>query len=47
MIDVKDKKDSIRTIRELGLNFFPQDVFMAGDVEGFANFVKKYAVIRH
>lgn len=42
MIDVKDKKDSIRTIRELGLNFFPQDVFMASDVEGFANFVKKY-----
>lgn len=42
MIDVKDKKDSIRTIRELGLNFFPQDVFMASDVEGVANFVKKY-----
>ena len=42
MIDVKDKKDSIRTIKELGLNFFPQDVFDHNDFEGFEGFVRKY-----
>lgn len=42
MIDVRDKKDSIRTIRELGLNFFMQDVFEVTDIEGISAFIKKY-----
>lgn len=42
MIKIKNKKDSIEKVKELGLNYFPQEVFLVEDKEGISNFVKKY-----
>lgn len=42
MFIVKDKKDSIAKIKQMGLNHFPQDVFDVDDTEGIKNFFEKY-----
>ena len=42
MLEIKDKKDSLRTIKMLKLNHFPFDIFTTDDEEGILNFIKKY-----
>ena len=42
MIIIKDKKDSIAKIKQMGLNSFPQEVFEVGDLKGIKKFVDKY-----
>lgn len=42
MITIKDKKDSIIKMKELGLNYFPLDVFDVTDFEGISGFMEKY-----
>ncbi len=42
MIKVKDKKDSIIKMQELGLNYFPLNFFETSDLEGIEMFFKKY-----
>lgn len=41
MIKIKDKKDSIIKMKELGLNYFPLDFFSVEDIEGIKNFFEK------
>lgn len=42
MIKIKDKKDSIIKMKELGLNYFPLDVFEVDDLSGIRAFFEKY-----
>lgn len=42
MIKIKDKKDSIIKMKELGLNYFPLDVFEVDDLSGIKAFFEKY-----
>lgn len=42
MITIKDKKDSIIKMKELGLNYFPLDSFETDDLEGIKSFIEKY-----
>ncbi len=39
---IKDKKDSVEKMKELGLNFFPLEVFEVTDLDGIENFIKTY-----
>lgn len=39
---IKDKKDSVAKMKELGLNYFPLDVFAVNDLNGIENFFKTY-----
>ena len=41
MFVIKDKKDSIAKMKELGLNYFPLEVFSVTDLEGIKDFVEK------
>lgn len=51
MIIVKDKKDSIAKIKQMGLNHFPQDVFDVDDEEAIKDFFERYPapeyILRH
>ncbi|MBO5394957.1 MAG: hypothetical protein J6A28_03530 [Clostridia bacterium] len=51
MIIIKDKKDSIAKIKQMGLNHFPQDVFDVKDLEAIKEFFEKYPaeeyILRH
>lgn len=40
MIKVKDKKDSIIKMQELGLNYFPLNFFDTSDLEGIEIFLR-------
>lgn len=42
MIEITDKKDAVETMKRLGLNYFPLDVFDIDDIEGIKKFFKKY-----
>ena len=42
MITIKDKKDSIIKMKELGLNYFPLEAFDTDDLQGIRNFMEKY-----
>ena len=42
MIDIKDKKDSIRTMKDMRLNYFPLEAFDTDDEEGIKSFMEKY-----
>ena len=42
MITVKDKKDAIVKIKELGLNHFPVEIFSVTDKAGIKKFFDKY-----
>lgn len=42
MITIKDKKDSINTMKELRLNYFPLEAFETDDFDGIKEFMKKY-----
>lgn len=42
MLVVKDKKDSMKTIKMLKLNHFPFDIFSVTDYEGIKNFMTKF-----
>ena len=42
MIKINDKKDSIKTMKELGLNYFPLDAFEVDDLQGINAFMQKY-----
>lgn len=42
MITIKDKRESVAKMREMGLNYFPLDVFDKDDKEGIKNFVEKF-----
>ena len=42
MINIKDKKDSVIKMKELGLNYFPLDVFEVSDTDGIKSFMDKY-----
>ncbi|MBQ8444165.1 MAG: hypothetical protein IJX25_02300 [Clostridia bacterium] len=42
MIIIKDKKDSINKIKQMGLNHFPQDVFEVSDIEGIEDFFNDF-----
>lgn len=42
MISIKDKKDSIIKMKELGLNYFPLDSFEIDDFDGIKGFMEKY-----
>ena len=42
MIKIKDKKDSIFKMRELGLNYFPLEIFDRTDKEGIKKFIETY-----
>lgn len=42
MLVVKDKKDSMQTIKMLKLNHFPFEIFSVDDYDGIKNFMKKY-----
>ena len=44
MIKIKDKKDSIYKMKELGLNYFPQDVFDVQDLTGIKMFFDTFQV---
>jgi hypothetical protein len=39
---IKDKKDSVAKMKELGLNYFPLDVFAVNDLNAIENFFKTY-----
>lgn len=39
MVSIKDKKDSVSKMKELGLNYFPLEVFSVKDEEGIKNFI--------
>lgn len=39
MVAIRDKKDSVIKMKELGLNYFPLDVFSVEDEEGIKNFI--------
>lgn len=41
MVVVKDKRDSVGKMKELGLNYFPLDVFSVTDIEGIKNFMEQ------
>lgn len=41
MVSIKDKKDSVAKMKELGLNYFPLDVFSVNDVEGIKKFMEE------
>lgn len=38
MIEITDKKDAVETMRRLGLNYFPLDVFQVSDLQGIEGF---------
>lgn len=42
MITIKDKKDSMIKMKELGLNYFPLEIFDVDDLEGIKSFIEKY-----
>lgn len=42
MISIKDKKDSVKKMQELGLNYFPMDIFDAKDLNAIKGFFDKY-----
>ena len=42
MIDIKDKKDSIRTMKDMRLNYFPLEAFDTDDEKGIKDFMEKY-----
>ena len=42
MIIIKDKKDSIAKIKQMGINHFPQDVFDVDDVAAIEDFFADY-----
>jgi len=42
MIKIKDKKDSVLKMKELGLNYFPLEVFSVDDIDGIKEFMEKY-----
>lgn len=39
MVVVRDKKDSVSKMKELGLNYFPLQVFDVSDIDGIENFI--------
>ena len=42
MITIKDKKDSIRKMKEMNLNYFPLDVFDVTNLKAIKDFFDKY-----
>ena len=42
MIQIKNKVDSIKKMKELRLNYFPLEVYSVQDLEGIKKFFKKY-----
>ena len=42
MIIIEDKKDAVETMKRLGLNYFPLDVFEVSNLDGIKNFFDKY-----
>ncbi len=43
MIQIKNKRDSVKKIKELKLNNFPEDVFSTSDLVSIEKFFKKYS----
>ena len=41
MIQIKNKRDSVKKIKELKLNNFPEDVFSTSDLVSIEKFFKK------